>query len=229
MKKVYFLSGTMNDERLWQWVFPKLEHINPVYIDITQANSFEDINELIDTVVDEDSILIGFSLGGFSALNFTLKFPGKVSKLMMICASADGLNEEEIRLRDSTIRFLETHNYKGISTTRIQQFVHSKSNNYTAIAQLIREMDASLGKETLIRQLKATSQRNSLMDKVANLTIPVSLVGASNDLLVNPDSMEDMYLELENASFEIISETGHMIPLEQPDILAHKIHHFVFS
>lgn len=229
MKKIYFLSGTMNDERLWQWVFPKLENINPVYIDITQANSFEEINELIISVIDEESILVGFSLGGFSALNFTLKFPEKVSKLMIICASADGLNENEIRLRDSTIRFLETHNYKGISSARIQQFVHPKATNYTAIAQLIREMDSTLGKDTLIRQLKATSQRKPLVDKVAKLTMQVSLLGASNDLLVNPDSMEDMYLELENATFEIIPETGHMIPLEQPEILAHKIQNFVFS
>ncbi|MBL4745555.1 MAG: alpha/beta hydrolase [Flavobacteriaceae bacterium] len=229
MKKVYFLSGTMNDERLWQWVFPKLEQLIPVYIDITPAKSFEAINELIADAIDEEGILIGFSLGGFSALNFTLKFPGKVSKLMMICAAADGLNEEEVRLRKSTIHFLESHNYKGISATRIQQFVHPKARNYTAIAALIREMDATLGKDTLIRQLKATSERKSLMDKVAMLTMPVFLLGASHDLLVNPDSMEDMYLELENASFEIISETGHMIPLEQPEILAHKIHHFVFS
>ncbi|PCH78067.1 MAG: hypothetical protein COB98_01525 [Flavobacteriaceae bacterium] len=229
MEKVYFLSGTMNDERLWKWVFPKLEGIIPVYIDISQANSFEEISELINQVIEEESILIGFSLGGFSALNFTLKFPEKVSKLMMICASADGLNSDEISLRNSTIRFLETHSYKGISNTRIQQFIHPNATNYTAITELIREMDVSLGKDTLIRQLKATSNRKSLMDKVANLSMPVSLVGASHDLLVNPDSMEDMYLELENASFEIISETGHMIPLEQPDILAHKIHHFVFS
>jgi len=229
MKKVYFLSGTMNNEQLWQWVFPKLENVNPVYIDITMAKSFEEINELINNAIDESGILIGFSLGGFSALNFAVKYPKKVEKLMMICASADGLNTEEIRLRSSTIRFLETHKYMGISTARIEQFVYAEAENYEKIAQLIKEMDATLGKETLIRQLKATSKRKSLMDKVSVLTMPVCLLGASNDLLVNPDSMEDMYLELENATFEIISETGHMIPLEQPDILTHKIHDFVFS
>ncbi|PCI33761.1 MAG: hypothetical protein COB60_07210 [Flavobacteriaceae bacterium] len=229
MKKVYFLSGTMNDERLWQWVFPMLENIDPVYIDITQANSFEDISNLINDVMEAPGILIGFSLGGFSALNFTKQHPHKVSKLMMICASANGLNNEEIRLRNSTIRFLETHSYKGISRARINQFVHPGADNYEKIVEVIRMMDVDLGKETLIRQLKATSKRTSLMEDLAVLKMPVCLLGASDDLLVTPDSMEDMYLELENASFEIISETGHMIPLEQPTILAHKIHEFVFS
>lgn len=219
----------MNNEHLWQWVFPKLENVDPVYVDITTAKSFEEINELINNAIDEPGILIGFSLGGFSALNFTVNYPKKVEKLMMICASANGLNTEEIRLRNSTIRFLETHKYKGISKARIQQFVYPEAENYEKIAQLIRTMDTDLGKETLIRQLKATSKRKSLMDKVSLLTMPVCLIGGSNDLLVNPDSMEDMYLELENATFEIISETGHMIPLEQPDILTHKILDFVFS
>jgi len=227
MKKVYFLSGTMNDERLWQWVFPKLENIIPVYIDITPAKSFDEINELIAKAMDTPGILIGFSLGGFSALNFTVKFPQMVTKLMMICAAANGLNTEEIRLRASTIRFLETHKYKGISKARIQQFVHPKAANYDRIAELIVAMDISLGKETLLRQLKATSKRESLMDEVSTLSMPIYLLGASDDMLVDPNSMEDMYLELENGSFEIISETGHMIPLEQPGMLAHKIQNFV--
>ncbi len=229
MKKVYFLSGTMNNECLWQWVFPELEGIDPVYIDITTAKSFEEINDLIADAMEKPGILIGFSLGGFSALNFTVKSPHKVLKLMMICASSKGLNAEEIRLRNSTIHFLENHFYKGISSARISQFVHSEACNYMEISELIRKMDADLGKETLIRQLKATSRRASLTGDLKDLKMPVLLLGASNDMLVTPDSMEDMYLELENATFEIISETGHMIPLEQPKLLASKIQNFVFK
>ncbi|MFT5761671.1 MAG: hypothetical protein ACI8WA_000789, partial [Polaribacter sp.] len=49
MQKLYFLSGTMCNQDLWQFVFPKIENFTPEYIDITSATSFEEINAVINS------------------------------------------------------------------------------------------------------------------------------------------------------------------------------------
>ena len=122
MQKIYFLSGTMCNQDLWQFVFPKIEKYTPVYIDITTASSFEEINAIINSKITRPAIVVGFSLGGFSALNFACQYPEKIKKLIIIATNAKGLSKNELRLRRSTIQFLETHTYKGISNTRVQQF-----------------------------------------------------------------------------------------------------------
>ncbi|NVK51927.1 MAG: alpha/beta hydrolase [Flavobacteriaceae bacterium] len=58
--------------------------MEPIHIDITSVTSFDEINQLIDNSVDENSIIVGFSLGGFSAMNFAIQHPSKVKKLLII-------------------------------------------------------------------------------------------------------------------------------------------------
>ena len=159
MQKVYFISGTMCTVDLWQFVFPNLENILPVHIDITPAKSFEEINQIILSEITESATIVGFSLGGFSTMNFSISYPKKGKKLIIKAANTNGLNDKEIQLRKNTIEFLENHNYKGISQARIQQFLHPNNQQNKKLSGIIKKMDTDLGKEVLIRQLKATSSR----------------------------------------------------------------------
>lgn len=215
MTKVYFISGTMCTIDLWQFVFPNLNNIDPVHIDITPANSFEEINEIILSYITTPSIIVGFSLGGFSAMNFATHYPEKVKKLVVIAANINGLNEKEIQLRNSTIDFLEKHTYKGISQVRIQQFLHPSNHQNIEITDVIRKMDADLGKEILIRQLKATSKRIDITTTVLQLQTPILFIAAENDVLVKSSEIKLIAKSSKKGRFINLKNCGHMIPLEK--------------
>lgn len=219
MQKVYFISGTMCTVDLWQFVFPRLENIFPVHIDITLATSFDEINKIILSKIDKKAIIVGFSLGGFSALNFATHYPEKVKKLVIIAANTNGLNDNEVQLRKSTIDFLQNKKYKGISLVRIQQFLHPNHQNKEIIS-IIKKMDATLGKEVLIRQLKATSSRLNITEQVLSLNIPIILIAAENDALISIADVKILVSKLQNGKHIIIKNCGHMIPLEKPEELA---------
>ena len=219
MQKVFFISGTMCTVDLWQFVFPRLENIFPVHIDITLATSFDEINKIILSKIDEKAIIVGFSLGGFSALNFAIHYPEKIKKLVIIAANTNGLNDNEVQLRKSTIDFLQNKKYKGISLVRIQQFLHPNHQNKEIIS-IIKKMDATLGKEVLIRQLKATSSRLNITEQVLNLNIPIILIAAENDALISIADVKILVSKLQNGKHIIIKNCGHMIPLEKPEELA---------
>ncbi|MDO6743246.1 alpha/beta hydrolase [Tenacibaculum soleae] len=219
MQKVYFISGTMCTVDLWQFVFPRLENIFPVHIDITLATSFDEINKIILSKIDKKAIIVGFSLGGFSALNFATHYPEKVKKLVIIAANTNGLNDNEVQLRKSTIDFLQKKKYKGISLVRIQQFLHPNHQNKEIIS-IIKKMDATLGKEVLIRQLKATSSRLNITEQVLSLNIPIILIAAENDALISIADVKILVSKLQNGKHIIIKNCGHMIPLEKPEELA---------
>ncbi|CAL2080289.1 alpha/beta hydrolase [Tenacibaculum sp. 190524A02b] len=216
MKKVYFVSGTMCTVDLWQFVFPKLENIQPVHIDITAAISFDDINKIILTTINEPSILVGFSLGGFSIMNFAINYPNMVEKLVVIAANANGLEKEEIALRKSTIDFLETHSYKGISQTRVLQFLHPENYNNQELISIIKKMDKELGKEVLIRQLKATSNRMSISENLKRIEMPILFIAAQDDSLVDSNTIKNIAKKLKKGKSILIKNCGHMIPLEKP-------------
>ncbi|CAM1369636.1 Pimeloyl-ACP methyl ester carboxylesterase [Tenacibaculum sediminilitoris] len=220
MEKIYVISGTMCTIDLWQFVFPKFKDIQPVHIDITPANSFEEINQIILNYIEEPATILGFSLGGFSAMNFTIHYPKKVKKLVIVAANSDGLSDSEIQLRRSTIDFLEKHNYKGISQARIQQFLHPDNYNNSEIVSIIKKMDADLGKDVLLRQVKATSTRLGISQKVLKLNIPIFFIGAENDALVNPKKLKEFANKAQKGTYVMVKNCGHMIPLEKPQELA---------
>ena len=220
MQKVYFISGTMCTVDLWQFVFPKLENILPIHIDITPANSFDEINTIIANHVEVPATIVGFSLGGFSAMNFAIHHPEKVKKLIIVAANTDGLSDSEIQLRKSTIDFLEKHTYKGISQARIQQFLHPDNYHNTEIVSIIKKMDADLGKEVLLRQLKATSSRINISQEVLKLNISLLFITAENDALINPKKVKEFANKTEKGTYIMIKNCGHMVPLERPKELA---------
>ena len=228
MQKVYFISGTMCTVDLWQFVFPKLENILPVYIDITSATCFDEINEIILAKIEAPAIIIGFSLGGFSALNFAVHYPEKVKKLVIIAANTNGLNEKEITLRNNTISFLEEHKYNGISKMRTQQFLHSNNHQNQEITSIIKKMDADLGKHVLIRQLKATSARLTISKHVVNLNIPIIFIAAENDNLIPINNIKTLVNKLQKGTFIGVKNCGHMIPLEKPKELSVVLNRVVF-
>lgn len=220
MQKVYFISGTMCTIDLWQFVFPNLENIKPVHIDITLATSFSEINNIILTEIDEPAIIVGFSLGGFSAMNFAAQHPEKVKNLVVIAANTNGLNDKEIQLRKSTIDFLEKHKYKGISQARIQQFLHFSNHQNEKVISIIKKMDNDLGKEVLIRQLKATSSRVDISEEVSKLKIPILFISAENDVLVSSKEIKVIANNTLKGRHVSVKNCGHMIPLEKPEEIA---------
>lgn len=227
MQKVYFLSGTMCTKDLWQFVFPEIENYIPEYIDITSASSFEEINQIIDSKISSPAILIGFSLGGFSAMNFAYQHSEKIKKLIIIGANAKGLSEHEIRLRKSTIQFLETHNYKGISTSRVKQFLHPNNHKNQKLIDIVKKMDSDLGKEILIKQLKATSKRIDISINLKKLKTPILFIGAKEDVLVSYLEIISLKKTLKNSFSVLIKNCGHMIPLEKPKELTETINNFI--
>ncbi len=228
MKKeaIYFISGTMCNELLWQYIFPEIQKFTPIHIDISLANSFQDIDTIIASKITEPSYIVGFSLGGYAAMNFAIKHSDLIKKIVVIATDFSGLKADEITLRKSTISFLQKHQYKGISSSRIQQFLHPKNHDNTVIIAIIKKMDNELGLATLLRQLEATSQRASLFSLFSTFKKKTLLIGSTNDNIVPITALEEAKHTIVDSSLFVFTNSGHMIPLEQPVKTAALLQHF---
>jgi pimeloyl-ACP methyl ester carboxylesterase len=221
-QKVYFLPGTMCDERLWQKVWPKISTaIEPQHISLTEGKNFQELDQLIAEQLEEEQIhLVGFSMGGYAALHFALNHQEKIKSLVIIGASARGLNEEEIELRNTFMEVLRNQPYNGVSKGRIQQLLSPLNRNDQEIIRIIRQMDKDLGKEILISQVTATTNRPSLMDRLPELNLPVMLIFGKQEALVSFEEIKSMSQLLPDCKTKLIENSGHMVPLENPEVLA---------
>jgi pimeloyl-ACP methyl ester carboxylesterase len=227
-RKLTFLPGTMCDARLWQPVRQRLEpRFTTAYVAIESRATREGMIGLLAEVAGPAPLhLVAFSMGGYLALDFALEHPDRVASLVTVGSSAFGLTDAEKAERLRALELLARHEYRGMATSRLQQFVHPSHWKDPAVVDVIRAMDRDLGKETLVAQLKETSARESLGPRLWELEIDVLLIGADSDPFVPWSAIEEMARLIPHAEPVKAVDAGHMMPLEQPDWLAAQIVQF---
>lgn len=218
----------MCDHRLWQSVWPLLhETFDPIAIQFKPHFKMPDMLEDITGALDlEAANLVGFSMGGYVSLQYALKYPHAINKLVLIGASAQNLTEYEQAKRKKIVGYLKGNHYSGINDLRLKQFIHSKHMG-GPIAQLIKAMDKDLGKEYLLAQLAATAERPSLLERLKELDFPVLIIGAEQDQLIPPQQTLNLAQHFRYAEVKIADDCGHMSPLEAPEQVSQWINQFL--
>jgi len=218
----------MCDHRLWARVRARLEpRLSTAYLPIeSQATREAMLAPLASAGELAPLHLVAFSMGGYLALNFALEHPDRVASLVTVGSSAFGLTDAEKAERGWALELLAKHDYRGMATCRLQQFVHSSRWTDPDVVDVIRAMDRDLGKETLVAQLQETNARDSLGPRLWQLQIDVLLIGTDTDPFVPWSEIEEMTRLIPHAQWVLAKDAGHMLPLEQPDWLAAQITRF---
>lgn len=217
--KIYCLPGTMCDQRLWQACMAYLpENVELIHIAIPVKNSIDKIVTALEQKFPPGKInLAGFSLGGYIASAFALKYPNKINKLLLISNMSYLLPPAALKERSRTIAYVKLHGYSGITSKRITALLHPSKHNNQDIINCIRAMDIELGKETLIHQLTVTTQRENLLVKLPTLAVPIQFLIGDNDSLVTLTRIAAILTQSTLISSITLANTGHMLPLEQPE------------
>ena len=227
MMRLDFIPGTLCDERMWSRLTPLLgDAFDFNYVPLHQARTRQQMRELIATHSAPAANLVAFSLGTYLAIEHAVAHPERVKSLVLIANSARGLKPAEVQARERIVAVLERNAYTGMSRQRLRELLHPLHLDDEAIVGPIQQMALDLGKEVLLTQFATTIDRPDLMDRLAGLNFPVLIVGAEEDNLVPPEELRQMVARFPNASLQILSGTGHMIPLEAPEALADHIRHF---
>lgn len=227
MIRLDFIPGTMCDERMWSGLTPLLgDDADCRFVPLHEAHDRDAMRHTIATHSAPRANLVAFSLGGYLALEHALAHPERVGSLVLIAASARGLEADEIARRQRTIRVLTNHAYAGMTAAQLREFVHPANLGNRAIVDVIERMARELGKALLLAQFAASTERVDLLDRLPELRCPVLLVGSEDDHKVAPADLRAMHARCPNGRLIMLRDCGHMIPLEAPLALATALREF---
>lgn len=226
LKQIYCLPGTMCDERLWQLVRPLLGDITLHHIVLPMEDSLERmVAALAELLPDEPINLLGFSMGGYLASAFAVKYPSRVTQLMVASNAAMGLMENEIAQRKQALNWVLKQGYKGIPKKKAIAMLGERNKKSDFLLHLIQEMDASLGEAVLIQQLSCSLERPILWPQLGNLEVDCCFCLGDEDILLSANT-HALLNRYSHVSCHSVKHCGHMIPLEQPVWFAQKIQAF---
>lgn len=221
---IYFIPGTQCDEQLWQWLWPQFPDLNCRHLAIPVGDSVADVVDgLVAQLPANPVAVFGFSLGGYLAAALALAAPDRIERLFVCANSACALPTQEILERQQLIQAIDRFGYRGLHDNKIAQMVAPENLSSSAIADCMKAMDQRLGVDNLIQQLRVTSERLDLQTALASLEIPITYCYGEQDNLVSESWVAALAKRNQWVRQCVIPDSGHMLPLEQPEKLARAI------
>ncbi|MFN8457032.1 MAG: 3-oxoadipate enol-lactonase [Anaerolineae bacterium] len=233
-----FINSLGTDLRIWNAVVPRLAgHYALIRYDkrghglsdsppgpYTIRALADDLSGLLDYLHVEVAILIGVSIGGMIALDFTGRHPERV-KALVLCNTASKIGTAEMwHERIETIRqngiasLAETILGRWLSASFISQqparyrgyynmLTRTPAAGYIAACEAIRDADLSA--------------------IVGSIHIPALVVAGTEDLATPPAVVRGLAEALPQAQFELLQGVGHIPSIEQPAKLTAEIRQFL--
>ena len=169
----------------------------------------EQLDGLPETVMEESDevVLVGFSMGGSTALRMWLKWPEKVKGMVLVSA---------------TPRMMEGENWKGMSERRLAAL---RLGTQMMFRDDPSPMYDEKNMERGLDYLKTTDLRLQLLsisesgESVKRRNFPVFIFQSERDGIVRPGNAEFLKKVFPQAKVTMIPGNEHVLPITVPELI----------
>jgi pimeloyl-ACP methyl ester carboxylesterase len=185
------------------------------------------VSDILSKESIEQSVVVGHSMGGYVALAFAEKFPGKVKGLSLVHSIASADNEEKKETRRKSIALIR----KGGKEAFIKQMIANlfaptfKTTHPSVIEEQVKR-GMELEADSMVAFYEAMIARTDRTNVLKNASFPVQFIIGEEDTLI-PSNTALTQSSLANRNFvELYKDTGHMSMIEKPGELAKDVIQF---
>lgn len=214
---VVLVPGFMTDEALWAGVASSLETIGPLQYASLAGDSIGALAAQALAAAPPRFVLAGFSLGGYVAREMARLAPGRVAALVLIATSARPDGPEHAQRKAAALA-VPAASFRGLSRAALAGSLHPDQAGNDALIETVRAMNVRLGHAAFVRQ--SMLNRGDDRDRLAQIACPVLVLAGDRDRLRSVAEAREMAEAMAHATFRVIAQSGHMIPLEQPAAMA---------
>ena len=166
--------------------------------------------------------LAGFAFGGYVALAIQEFAPKRVLGLALVCGNADQDSPLQAEARHRVITHARSGGHLEMVRQQAEQALHPDSLKNAALMQRRMDQAAAYGNERFIAHQQACANRID-RNYLLNGRVPTLLVAGSHDRTYPPEAAKALATRVRGAENAVILGSGHLVPLEQPVALAHRL------
>ncbi len=182
-----------------------------------------------ETLIHQPMILIGVSMGGAAAIEFTLKYPHAVDRVILIdsagCTKPPAMGKLLIQpLGNLATKFLASPNVRRSVSER----AYFDRSFATADAQLCAALHLEMPNwsEALIAFTRSGGY-GYVVDRLSAIRQSALIVWGRQDRILGTKSAQQFIKNLPNSQLQWIDRCGHVPHLEQAEITANLILEFI--
>jgi len=178
----------------------------------------DDLAGMLDTLSLRRCVLIGFSMGGYAALQFAQRHRERLSALGLIDTRADADSEEAKAGRITTAAKVREKGMQALVDAMMPKLViPATAAKKPDVVKLLTTMILENSPDGAVAALAGMGKRLDMRGKLAGFGLPVLVAVGEEDAITPPDVGSRMAHAFAVSSFELIPGAGHAAPLEQPE------------
>ncbi len=178
------------------------------------------LNKFLDKLGLHKVHLLGMSYGGKVALTFTIKYPSKVSLLILshTASFTSNIMKEIGKGWAYAVSSLDGEIFSSIVLPYMYSY-RFYENNYKAIERNKKAISKVLNerwKNRFIRSLESMLSYD-VSQEIKNIKVPTLVISSELDMISPSNYQEFIHKQIENSQWVIIEEAGHAVLYEKPE------------
>ncbi|ARJ37654.1 alpha/beta hydrolase [Sporosarcina sp. P18a] len=216
---IHQLEGLKKDYTVIAWDAPGYGQSADPVPELQHFSQFADhLKKFLDDLLLEEVYLLGHSMGAAIAIDFAIRFPEMVTKLMIAAPTrgAAGLNEEEnIKKRKARHDLVENTPPEELARQRTSALLAANvDSSILEYAQNIMAEVRLAGYKSVANSLYHLNQ----MDEYSKVMVPTLVICGEEDQVTPVSESEIIVERLKDGRLKTIADAGHLSYLEKPEV-----------
>lgn len=214
---VVLVPGMGNTAQLWSAQVNGLSDQYQVVVpDYVGAKSIREMAERVLAQVSADRFsLVGFSLGGYIALNLVGRIADRIERLAFISASPFADSDQAIEQRESLIEQARD-NYDAVLQSMGGFIVCPDGPLASETRDMVTTMGKELGIDEFCLQQRAAMHRPDTRQQLSAMRCPVRVLCGADDKVTPVSGNRYLADHIPGATLQVLEQSGHLLPLERP-------------
>lgn len=184
---------------------------------LTMARHADDVAALLDALAIDRAIIGGLSMGGYVTLAFWRRHRDRVRALVLADTRASADTDATRERRVATIALARAEGALAVADAQIASSLGATTRRtHPALVHRMRDMMATVSVATLIAAQEGMLARDDATPWLGTIDVPTLLVVGDEDAISPAKEMRAMHERIPGSVLEVIEQSGHLSPVEQP-------------
>jgi len=211
------IPGLNCTEEAFVPLLPQLwAHGSVMLVNHRRGGSMADIARAVLAEAPPRFALLGFSMGGYIAMEILRQAPDRVTRICFLSTTAAPDTAEQAENRRRMVQLAEGGRFDLVAGANFPNVVHPESLRNAPLQAAHLRMARLTGAEVYVDQQTAILDRPDSRSMLPGITVPTAVIVGEADQVTGVAGAEELAANVPGATLSIIPGAGHLLPLERP-------------
>jgi Predicted hydrolases or acyltransferases (alpha/beta hydrolase superfamily) len=213
------LPGLICDARIWA---PQVEALGDAVIAVDGYGEADSLSAMADQVLEQAPArfaVVGHSMGGRVALEVFRKAPTRLAGIGLISTGVHLPKPNEAEGRFALLARGVEEGMDALIDAWLPPMVWEPNRLKPRLMDDLWQMCSDAGLDMFERQIRALLARPEVESLLPQIRCPALVATGAYDAWAPPVQHEAIAAAIPGASYAVIPDSGHMLPVEQPEAM----------